>query len=267
LAFVVALVVAGSLTATLIAIDRSRSPSAGPALCTVVDGTVTYALTPEQVANAATISAVASKLGLADHAVTVGLATALQESKLRNLDYGDRDSLGLFQQRPSQGWGTPDEIIQPTYAATVFYGALQKVPDWENLDVSVAAQKVQRSADGSAYAPWEGEARALAVALTGQKAAGLACSGGTVTYSHTATAVTAATTTALGANGFTEGGATALGWRTASYLVANAQAFGVSKVSYAGQTWTAHRGTWESDPAATGVVTFTVAPAPSPARS
>jgi hypothetical protein len=201
-------------------------------------------------------------VGLPDHAVTIALATALQESKLQNLNYGDRDSLGLFQQRPSQGWGTEEQITQPTYAATAFYQALAKVPSWQTLDVSVAAQKVQRSADGSAYARWESEARALAAALTGQRPATLACSGGTVEYQQPATAVTATTIDALGADAFSKGADSATGWTTASYLVANAYAQGITSVSYAGQTWTSSRGTWRTDPAAIDQVTFTVAPAP-----
>ena len=78
-------------------------------------------------------------------------ATALQESKLENLDYGDRDSVGIFQQRPSQGWGTAAEIEDPAYAAGAFFDALVKIPDYAKLPVDVAAQDVQQSADGAAY--------------------------------------------------------------------------------------------------------------------
>jgi len=96
-----------------------------------------------------------------ERAVTIALATALQESALRNLDHGDRDSLGLFQQRPSQGWGSPAQVTDPNYSARIFYDRLLQVPDWEDQPVTVAAQTVQRSAFPSAYAKWEGLAADL----------------------------------------------------------------------------------------------------------
>ena len=93
-----------------------------PASCIAPgDGTTVYKLTPGQAAIATTIAATAKRLGLPDHAVTIGLATALQESGLRNLDHGDLDSLGVFQQRPSKGWGTPRQLQTPLYAASAFF--------------------------------------------------------------------------------------------------------------------------------------------------
>lgn len=89
-----------------------------------------YELSPEQAANAATISAVASSRGLSERAVTIALATAMQESGLRNIDFGDRDSVGLFQQRPSQDWGTVRQIMDPVYSAGAFYRHLAKVPGY-----------------------------------------------------------------------------------------------------------------------------------------
>ena len=154
--------------------------SAADALCSTT-GTATetsaiaYTLTPTQAANAATIAAVGRRNGLPDHAVTVALATALQESKLINLPYGDRDSIGLFQQRPSQGWGTPQQLQDPVYAAQAFYERLVKVPGWQTAAVTTAAQAVQRSGAPYAYADWEPEARALARAFTGEAAAGFTC--------------------------------------------------------------------------------------------
>ena len=260
--------VAAAVTGTVVTLEQGGARSS-PALCTVTSPTSTYTLVPDQAANAATIGAVAGQLGLPDHAVTVALATAMQESKLRNVNYGDRDSIGLFQQRPSQGWGTADQIIQPSYAAAAFYGALAKIPGWETLDVAVAAQRVQRSADGTAYTRWEDEARALAVALTGQQPAKLACSGGDVTYHRSAAAVAAEVGTALGPTALSAGVPAVTAWKTATYLVANAYADGVTSVSYGGQTWTAKRGTWRADPGPVAVantqVTFTVATPPSPA--
>jgi hypothetical protein len=148
--------------------------------CKVVSGDgdgASYALTPEQAVNAATIAAVGTGRGLPERAVTIALATALQESGLRNIRHGDRDSLGLFQQRPSQGWGTPKQIMDPTYAAGIFYEHLAKVPGYTRLPLTVAAQRVQRSGFPQAYAKHEPDATLLAAALTGRSAATLTCQG------------------------------------------------------------------------------------------
>ncbi len=148
--------------------------------CKVVsadDDGASYEFTPEQAVNAATIAAVGTGRGMPERAVTIALATALQESGLHNIGHGDRDSLGLFQQRPSQGWGTPKQIMEPTYAAGVFYEHLAKVPGYTRLPLTVAAQRVQRSGFPQAYAKHEPDATLLAAALTGRAAATLTCRG------------------------------------------------------------------------------------------
>jgi hypothetical protein len=121
-------------------------------------------LTAEQVANAATIASVGRDRGLPERAVVIALATAQQESRLRNLDYGDRDSLGLFQQRPSSGWGSDAEVQDPVYAANKFYDHLVEVPGWETGRLTDVAQSVQRSAFPEAYQQWEEMAQQLAAA-------------------------------------------------------------------------------------------------------
>ena len=113
------------------------------------------ALSEEQMRNARIINDVGLKMGIPERGRIIAIATAMQESTLRNLNYGDRDSLGLFQQRPSQGWGSADQITDPQYAATKFYEGLLKVKGWENMTVAQAAQAVQRSAFPDAYAKWE----------------------------------------------------------------------------------------------------------------
>ncbi|MCS0605910.1 heavy metal transporter [Streptomyces sp. LP11] len=140
------------------------------------DGT-SYEFTPEQAANAATIAAVGTGRGMPQRAVTIALATALQESGLRNIEHGDRDSLGLFQQRPSQGWGSDEQIMDPAYAAGMFYAHLAKVPDYAGLPLTEAAQRVQRSGYPEAYAKHEPDATLLGAALTGRAAATLTCDG------------------------------------------------------------------------------------------
>ncbi|QNT92329.1 lipoprotein [Streptomyces griseofuscus] len=119
----------------------------------------------EQIPNAKTIQATGIAMNIPARGQIVALATALQESGLRNLTYGDRDSLGLFQQRPSQGWGTANEILDPVHASTMFYEALEKVSGWQSLSVTQAAQAVQKSGFPEAYAKWEPLATALQQAI------------------------------------------------------------------------------------------------------
>ena len=173
-AFVVLLAVAGYLVVQYVTGGRG-----GPG-CKVVSGKddgQAYEFSQEQTMNAATIAAVGTGRGMPERAVTIALATALQESQLVNIQHGDLDSLGLFQQRPSQGWGTKKEILDPTYAAGVFYEHLSKVDDYQQLPLTVAAQRVQRSGYPEAYAKHEPEATLLSAALTGQAAATLTCQG------------------------------------------------------------------------------------------
>ncbi|MFJ2113105.1 MULTISPECIES: C40 family peptidase [unclassified Streptomyces] len=119
----------------------------------------------EQVPNAKTIQATGVAMNIPARGQVVALATALQESGLRNLTYGDRDSLGLFQQRPSMGWGTANQILDPVHASTKFYEGLKKVSGWQSLSVTQAAQAVQRSGFPEAYAKWEPLATALQKAI------------------------------------------------------------------------------------------------------
>ncbi|MFG3293817.1 heavy metal transporter [Streptomyces sp. NPDC048179] len=159
--------------------------------CKVVSGRSdgeSYEFTPEQAVNAATIAAVGTGRGMPERAVAIALATAIQESGLRNIEHGDRDSLGLFQQRSSQGWGTPKQILDPAYAAGMFYAHLAKVADYESLPLTVAAQRVQRSGYPEAYAKHETDATLLAAALTGQAAATLTCDGRPAAATETAAA-------------------------------------------------------------------------------
>lgn len=119
-----------------------------------------------QTANAATIVRVGQQLHIPQRGWVIAVATAIQESSLRNLVGGDRDSVGLFQQRPSQGWGTPNQLHTPAYAATAFYHALQRVHSWQHLSLTAAAQAVQKSAFPNAYARWETDATKLVATIT-----------------------------------------------------------------------------------------------------
>jgi hypothetical protein len=139
-----------------------------------VDGH-TVVLDPSQARYAGLITAVGVQRGLPARAASIALATAYQESGLRNLSGGDRDSAGLFQQRPSQGWGSLDEVRDPVHAANSFYDALAKVDGYEQLAITEAAQAVQRSGFPGAYADHEADARTLASALSGNSAGAFTC--------------------------------------------------------------------------------------------
>ena len=154
---------------------RGMVTDLAPPTCLAAADGRSVSLAPEQAANAATIAAVSVKRGMPPRAATIAIATAMQESKLRNLTVGDRDSVGLFQQRPSQGWGTTEQILDPVYATNAFYDRLAKVEDYTTRSVTEVAQQVQRSGHPLAYAQHEDEARVLASVLTGQSPAGLAC--------------------------------------------------------------------------------------------
>ncbi len=134
-----------------------------------------YSLAPDQADNAALMAAIASHRRLPARASTIAIATGFQESKLRNITYGDRDSLGLFQQRPSQGWGTPEQVTDPIYSTNAFYDVLVTIDGYETLTVTDAAQRVQRSAFPNAYSDHEQMARAYASALTGYSRNALVC--------------------------------------------------------------------------------------------
>jgi hypothetical protein len=243
---VLAIVVALGLIGGYIAYVARQSPEevAGPPPgCHVSLDATTYTLGLEETAHATTIAAVAKRMGMPNHAVTVALATALQESKLRNLDYGDRDSLGLFQQRPSQGWGTPDEVLTPHVAAATFFDRLARVPGWEGMPVTVAAQKVQRSAAPEAYAKWEHEARAIAIATTGEIPAGLTCRT-EVGPAADERMLRLSITRELGAPALEVALPDGHGWTAATWLVGHAAEFGLTSVAYAGHIWTPSTGLW-----------------------
>lgn len=123
--------------------------------------------TAEQTNNIALIVAGSIRHGLPARAGTIAVATAIQESSLRNIDYGDRDSVGLFQQRPSMGWGTVEEIMDPYYSTDKFYNALKHLDGWQDMEITVAAQRIQVSGFPDAYADHEEEGRLWASALTG----------------------------------------------------------------------------------------------------
>jgi hypothetical protein len=143
--------------------------------CVVTANGVSKSVTLEQAGNAAIIVAESIRRRLPARAASIALVTAWQESGLRNLDYGDRDSVGLFQQRPSMGWGTVEQIMDPWYASGKFYDALVKVADWDTADINDVAQAVQRSGVPDGYRKHEAYGRGWASALTGNSTAAISC--------------------------------------------------------------------------------------------
>ena len=171
-----AVVALGAAATALVLVDRGGVPRIlDTSGCTAeVDGHAVE-VDLEQAENAALITAISIERGMPARAASIALATAYQESKLYNIDYGDRDSVGLFQQRPSQGWGSVRQLTDPVYATNAFYDALQRVDGYDSMEITVAAQEVQRSAYPDAYADHERDGRALASALTGNSRGALWC--------------------------------------------------------------------------------------------
>jgi hypothetical protein len=277
----VAAVVALSVVAALVAYVASRSfdgklslPLAYRACIVQGSGATPEAprqvtLDRDQMANAATIAAVGMRRKVPQRAIVVALATAYQESGLINLSGGDRDSVGLFQQRPSQGWGTPERIRDPRYAANRFYGALSKVKGWEQMRVTDAAQAVQRSAYPQAYQKWADEADILTEALLGIATGAVACllkREPAVRGPAAAAALVAGLTLDWGSvetqpqaevlGLAVAAGDDRTGWRYAHWLVSHAGQIGVQRVRFGGMQWTAQAGNWSSvpDPASAGRV-------------
>jgi len=204
---------------------------------------------PEQTANAATITAIALKRGLPARAATIANATAIQESKLRNIRFGDRDSLGLFQQRPSQGWGTAEQILDPVYATNQFYDALIKINGYQAMEITKVAQLVQRSATPQAYASHEQEGRILASTLAGHSPGGIGCRLDAATVSTPAATIAEHLTAEMGVPATVQrrevhatGRNSQLAWAAGSWAVAHAETDGIISVTVGDRSWTRARG-------------------------
>ncbi|MCW2856992.1 MAG: hypothetical protein JWR52_2607 [Marmoricola sp.] len=247
--FLLLLAVVGGVA---VAIYRGVGPLADPAGCTATVAGLQVGLDPDQGQNAALIAAIAARRGLPARAVSIALATAYQESKIRNLDHGDRDSLGIFQQRTSQGWGTPSQILDPHYSINKFYDALVRIPGYETMQITEAAQLVQHSGYPQAYEAHAPDARALASALTGYSPNGtFTCVVNQPQDRGTAASVTSSLTGAFGGLSTQRTGVrqdlavpvtgdaagNRRGWSVASYLVAYAGPLKIDTISFDGLTW------------------------------
>ncbi len=235
--------------------------------CVATAGGATAEVNLEQARYAAIIAGVAAQRGLPPRAVSIALATALQESDLRNLDYGDRDSLGLFQQRPSQGWGTPEQIMDPRYSSGKFYEALVKVKGWQTGDINDVAQAVQRSGVPDGYRKHVERAKVLASALSGETAAAWSCLVREAAATDVATlqAELAATygtqvTVAATADGVgltVTASSDQVAWSVAAFAQSWAAKTGVRTVTYGEQAWSV---------SGTRVASWAPPPTPAPAQ-
>jgi len=226
---------------------RSRNltePVPGQQRCVATANNKSAVVDLEQAHFASIIAGVAVRRGLPPRAASIALATAYQETGIRNLDYGDRDSVGLFQQRPSQGWGTKKQLMDPDYAAGKFYDALVKINNWQTDDINDVAQKVQRSGHPEAYNDHETDARVLASALTGQSPAGFSCLDRSGTAGDTKGLRSSLQQTFGNVDDSADGsvitiraGSTRRAWAYAHYAVANASLYGVTTVKIKNRSW------------------------------
>jgi hypothetical protein len=242
---VVALVVVAGLGVRGFLRDRGVvPPSPGEERCVVTVGDRDVELDLDQAHYTSIVVGLSVRRGLAPRAGSIAMATVYQETGIRNLDYGDRDSVGLFQQRPSQGWGSEKQLMDPYYATTKFYNALVRVRDWEKRDITKVAQAVQRSAYPDAYRDHEPDARVLASALTGQSARAVTClvhdeedgdaDGLAESLDETFRSDTKVTDKVVTVTAKTE----RLAWAYAQYAVANAARHGVQTVEVDDRVWT-----------------------------
>jgi hypothetical protein len=222
-----------------------------------------------QASIAATIAGVANKRAMPTRALAIAYAAALQESGLADLDYGDRDSVGVFQQRPSQGWGSPKEIENPVYATTRFFEALAVVPGYLKMPIYAAAQAVQRSADGQAYGEWAAAGSQMALAFSGQLPHAVWCSYSQIPRTASLVAASRALDGSFGplrahadgdpppAAGRRPPGQLTIhvsgqrqGWSVAAWLVCNANSYGIRYVRYLGYQWLSYTGSghWARQP-------------------
>lgn len=251
IALLVVMIVLGALAFGARTLWRAAQSVVRPDGCEVSS----YFLELEQAQVASAIVGVVLKRELPARAAVLTIGAALQESKLRNIPagQGDRDSVGILQQRPSQGWGTPEQIADVRYATGKFLDALVRVPDWQEGALADVVQTVQISADGSAYARHEDQAQALTDALFGSTPAGVSCRFDKPDRSAQPAAVAAALTRdlpvsapAVAARTVT---ATDAGWATAAWFVCNADRLGIESVRHDGKRWSYSDG-WKDDAAA-----------------
>jgi hypothetical protein len=219
-------------------------PIPGQERCVATAADQSVAVDLDQAHYASIIVGLSVRRGLPPRAASIALATVYQETGIRNLDYGDRDSVGLFQQRPSQGWGSAKQLRDPYYATNAFYDALVKVDGWESGDITEVAQEVQRSGYPEAYRDHEADARVLASVLTGHSPEGLSCleranrSGNAEGLLSTLQKSLGPVKQTLDGSTLTlDAGGQRRAWAYATNAIANGARYGVTSVTIGDRTW------------------------------
>jgi hypothetical protein len=222
----------------------AAEPVAGQQRCVATANSASVALELDQAHLASIIVGVSVRRKLPPRAASIAMATVYQETGIRNLDYGDRDSVGLFQQRPSQGWGSEQQLMDPYYASGKFYDALVKVKGWETGDINDVAQKVQRSGYPEAYRDHERDGRILASTLTGRSPGGFTCLERSAAEGDPAALVkelrkTFGKTGAQAADKVVtiDARSERLAWAYASYAVANSKRYGLVSAEVGSRRW------------------------------
>jgi hypothetical protein len=243
IAFVV-LIAAGAGTFWWLRDRGLTEPVLGQQRCVATATNRSTVVDLDQAHFASIIAGVSVRRGLPPRAASIALATAYQETGIRNLDYGDLDSLGLFQQRPSAGWGTKQQVMDPYYATGKFYDALVKIDNWETDDINDVAQRVQNSGHPEAYRDHEADARVLASALTGQSPAGLSCLDRTGAAGDAKKLRSSLEEAFGGLDDSAEGSVVTVrarsekrAWAYAHFAVANAKFYGVTTVKIGNRLW------------------------------
>ncbi|HEY5990897.1 MAG TPA: hypothetical protein VIV12_31550, partial [Streptosporangiaceae bacterium] len=251
-----AIVLVAAVAIAAIVVVKHFGPVLTGSGCQAGSGQSAVSLEPEQAAIAATIAGVANDQAMPSRAVSVAYATAMQESHLHNFGYGDRDSVGVFQQRPSEGWGPASKLRDPVFATSQFFQALSAVPGYRQLPVYRAAQAVQHSADGHAYIQYQPIANKLTAAFTGLRPHAVWCWSARADpkQAHLVTARRELERTygALGARLVSvpkdapaievPAGDPDLSWSVAAWLVTHAAKYQIREVHYAGFRWRAASG-------------------------
>ena len=247
-AIVVALVVVAAVGVHGWLSDRGVvAPLPGEERCVATVNDRDVVLDLDQAYYTSVIVGLSVRRGLVPRAGSIAMATVYQESGIRNLDYGDRDSVGLFQQRPSAGWGTEKQLMDPYYATTKFYNALVRVKNWQSRDITEVAQAVQVSAYPDAYKDHEPDARVLASALTGQSAHAITClvhdeaDGDADGLAKSLETTFREDTETVDKVVTMKAKTTRLAWAYAQYAVANAGRHGVVTVEVDGRVWTSNQ--------------------------
>jgi hypothetical protein len=219
-------------------------PVPGQQRCVATANNKSTVLDLDQAHFASIIAGLSVRRGLPPRAASIALATAYQETGIHNLDYGDSDSVGLFQQRPSQGWGTRQQVMDPYYATGKFYDALVKIKNWESDDINDVAQQVQQSGHPEAYRDHEADGRVLASTLTGQSPAGFSCLDRSGTPGDAKGLRRSLQRTFGELDDSVEGSVVTIrarssrqAWAYAHFAVANAQSYGVTTVKIGNRSW------------------------------